>query len=125
MNFISSAGFVSLYPELTLAKKGLELYTGRPEWINKYRNRGFDIRPSLFDWEDIPIHICGHNSSCLSSQRKITDPYTLFVPFNDNLISGESRMEWVINLDPHTQIGWQFTREPCIQYVEFVYCPFG
>jgi hypothetical protein len=113
MNFISSTDFVSLYPKLTLAKKGLKLCTNKPDWINKYRNRGFNIWHSLFDWQDIPIHICRCDSNCLLTQQKITDPYTMFVPFDDTLASGNSRIEWM-NSDLLTPIGWQFSSVPCM-----------
>jgi hypothetical protein len=121
MNFISYAGFCSLYPNLTLDKKGLELYSGRTEWINKYRNRGFDIKISLLAWQDTPTHHCGEYSSCPATSRNIGDLYTLFVPFTgDASTVRQSQMEWLGNMDLDIFRDWQIMRDPCIEYVEFI-----
>lgn len=120
MNFISHAGFISLYPKLTLAKKGLELYPGKSDWINKYCNRGFDIRHSLLDWHDISPHHCGEHSYCPASQREIMDTHTMFVPFNNgDPLDRCLQMEWLGGIDADVYRDWQITAAQCVDHVEF------
>ncbi|KAF8169495.1 hypothetical protein BJ912DRAFT_1086852 [Pholiota molesta] len=85
MNYIASYGLVCLYPELTLHRRGL-INDPAPsphvhECVNKYRKRGFDMRPNLEAWDN--THVCSHSPDCPFQNRRLLDDSVLFVPFEE------------------------------------------
>lgn len=92
MNFIAWYGFVCLYPSLTLHGRGLINHNPIPEQVNscleKYINRGFDLRRGLEEWEDISSHLCGVSGSCPRTTRNIHGNSVVFLPFDyGNILS--------------------------------------
>jgi hypothetical protein len=103
MNAVFHFGVVSLYSDLTLAKRGLQNSTGyvlgraglRPRCITlalaKYANRGFDILPDHSSFSSVQAgrsetfehdgHACGVWAYCPKTHRHSLDHSTLRLPF--------------------------------------------
>lgn len=99
MNFISADGFFSAYPTLTdsefsLVSRLAFVQDGAPknstvESYRKYHRRGFKLLhlPRSVDLptsDDLALpHICGRSSWCPHTPRTTSDPYCLYVPFQE------------------------------------------
>ena len=97
-NWISPEGYFSAYPALTCAYRGLLNpmalcpnrfvpalpSTGVRSCLEKYYNRGFDIRRNPSCWRD-DLHICTFSADCPISSRNVVDGGCMFVPFEDQV----------------------------------------
>jgi hypothetical protein len=84
MNYISSHGIVSLYPEWTMRKNGLVTKRNMP-WriIDKYRARGFKIAYTTAELAKYNAnHDCGEHICCPKMKRYLRDGLSLFIPFD-------------------------------------------
>lgn len=85
MNYISSHGIVSLYPEWTMRGNGLVTKTNTP-WrtVDKYRARGFKIAYTVAELAKYNAnHDCGEDICCPKTKRHLRDGLSLFIPFDD------------------------------------------
>jgi len=86
MNYIAWYGIVSLYPEWTLAKKGLIVKdTSKTlQCFEKYKTRGFtvDRNNTVLDDTDYE-HWCEMTPDCPNTCRNLLDGYCFFVSFVD------------------------------------------
>ena len=97
-NWISPEGYFSAYPALTCAYRGLLNpmalcpnrfvpalpSTGVRSCLEKYYNRGFDIRRNPSCWRD-DLHICTFSADCPISSRNVVDGGCMFVLFEDQV----------------------------------------
>lgn len=86
MNFITSTGFGSLYPQLTVSKLSLlnldpSRYSSRPEWAEKYRTRGYIIESDVSHLPVYGDHRCTTDPSCPNTVRHIRDHHMLYISF--------------------------------------------
>ena len=84
MNYIGWYGIVSLYPDWTLAKKGLIVRDTERTLLcfEKYRQRGFEIAASNTGLgEDGVDHWCEESFGCPKTKRNLLDKYCAFLPF--------------------------------------------
>lgn len=92
MNFIAWYGLVCLYPSLTLCGRGLINHCPIPDRIipclQKYFNRGFDLRIDVDTWEDTSPHFCGLFASCPTRIGTLLGESIFFLPFDyGNILS--------------------------------------
>lgn len=85
MNFITSTGFASAYPDLTMSKNSLinvcgGTITNQP-WSNKHRARGFKMRQNLSQISGFTHHQCTTDPSCPKTARHIRDAHMMFLEF--------------------------------------------
>ena len=84
MNYISSYGIVSLYPEWMMQKNGL-VNTRNIPWkiLAKYRARGFNVAYTMTELAKYDAHhICGEHICCPKLKRYLRDGQSLFIPFD-------------------------------------------
>ena len=84
MNYIGWYGVVSLYPDWTMARKGLIVRetAKTKECFEKYKQRGFDIVSSNTLLGDDEIdHWCAEGPDCPKTERHLLDKHCAFLPF--------------------------------------------
>ena len=84
MNYISSYGIVSLYPEWTMRKNGLANGRNIP-WkiLAKYGARGFNMAYTTAELAKYDAnHVCGEHICCPKLKRYLQDGLSLFIPFD-------------------------------------------
>ena len=84
MNYISSYGIVSLYPEWTMRKNGLANGRNIP-WkiLAKYGARRFNMAYTTAELAKYDAnHVCGEHICCPKLKRYLQDGLSLFIPFD-------------------------------------------
>lgn len=91
MNFISAQGFFSAYPTITEKYRGIA--SPMAYWpanepgdkivkcLEKYADRGFDVRKDPSDWPGELEHFCRRSFDCPETLRSTVDGGCLFYPF--------------------------------------------
>lgn len=106
MNFITSTGFGSAYPSLTMDKRSLlncpptRLFS-RVGWKAKYQARGFTFTQNYLSF-DVP-HTCTVDASCPNTARHLRDSHMLYISF----LRPGLKVEHALRHEYRNNISWQ------------------
>lgn len=87
MNFISTYGVFSAYPQLMLNNRGPINMAYKPTSrclvvLKKYKKHGFSIKVNLTAWPEFDDHVCMKAYSCAMTVQDLYDQGALFIPFS-------------------------------------------